>query len=66
MALRTVIETTTKTVDLTPEELKALNELYGIIWVEAVYDPKNDDTQAFARKLLPHIELLNGLWRFQE
>ena len=45
--------------------LKALNELYALIWPEACYDPYNDSTRTFARKLLPHIETCNEIMKFK-
>ena len=44
----------------------ALHELYGLIWVEASYDPTNDETAKFARKLLPHIKKLNDKLGFKQ
>ena len=52
--------------DEVPVVMKALNELYGKIWCEAMYDPQNTATQAFADTLLPHIEKLNAIIRFKK
>lgn len=62
---RTVIETITREVALHPAEKEALYKLYQLIWTEAYYDPYSEDTEAFARKLMPHIKLLNERWRFK-
>lgn len=45
---------------------KELGELYQKIWCEACYDPMNESTETFARKLLPHIQALNTILGFKE
>jgi hypothetical protein len=46
--------------------LHELHELYGLIWCEAAYDPDNEITQKFARKLLPHIKKANEVLKFKK
>ena len=43
-----------------------MNNLYGLIWPEACYDPLNESTGAFAKKLLPFIQALNAEFRFKK
>lgn len=64
----TVNRTTTvqEKVELEPDAHEALTKLYGLIWVEARYDPDNQSTQKFAERLLPHIQLLNKKWGFKK
>jgi|SRR5580765_4571904 len=45
--------------------MKALSDLYGLIWIEACYDPYNQKTKEFAETLLPHIRLLNDVLKFK-
>jgi hypothetical protein len=43
-----------------PEEcLKAFGEIYGLVWTEACYDPYNEQTRKFAKKVWPHVLLIN-------
>jgi hypothetical protein len=46
--------------------MNVLNCLYGMIWCEAVYDPDNEHTQKFAKKLLPFIQEANGVLKFKK
>lgn len=49
-----------------PVLMRALGELYGIVWCEACYDPTNASTEAFARRLLPHIQQANTILQFKK
>ena len=51
---------------LSDRAVESLLALYQLIWCEAVYDPMNDATKAFAAKLLPHIENLNRELKFKK
>ena len=44
----------------------SLRELYGVIWTEACYDAENESTQRMCRRLLPHIQKLNGILEFKK
>jgi hypothetical protein len=44
----------------------ALNELYGTIWCEAVYDARCESTRALCARLLPHIQQANKILRFKK
>jgi hypothetical protein len=46
--------------------MQALRSLYSIIWPEACYDPFNKDTEAFAQRLLPHIQQANEILQFKK
>lgn len=48
-----------------PKVLKLLSDLYGLIWVEAVYDPNTKETEEYSRRLLPIIQELNGILKFK-
>lgn len=64
-----VIETTqvSKSVELEDGKIKELlNKLYSDIWIEACYDPDNDETRKHARKLLPTITALNDILEFKK
>lgn len=45
---------------------KALKELYGLLWCEAVYDPFNEHTKKFAARCLPHIQAANKILEFSK
>jgi hypothetical protein len=47
------------------DAMKHLAELYALIWIEANYDPFNEGTERFAKKLEPHIRALNDKYRFK-
>ncbi len=53
-----------------PEEVeqlfKALRLLSGMIWAEAFYDPYNESTQKFARRLDPHMEEVAKIIKFKK
>ena len=44
----------------------ALNEVYGAIWCEAVYDARCDSTRALCARLLPHIQQANKILQFKK
>lgn len=45
---------------------KLLNKIFGIVWIECCYDPKNDSTREFAERLLPSLERLQELLKFKK
>lgn len=45
---------------------KALRELDGLIWCEAVYDPYNDSTRVFAKKLMPAMDTIKSVIALEE
>lgn len=47
------------------EAMTNMSLLYSLIWTEACYDPMNESTERFAKKLLPHIQALNAEFRFK-
>ena len=49
----------------TDEVCALLSELYGKIWIEAVYDPATDGSQKFAAALWPLIKRLNDIVGFK-
>jgi hypothetical protein len=53
-------------VTVSDESMAHLNHLYGLIWIESNYDPRNESTQKFAEKLLPHIKALNAELKFKK
>lgn len=60
-------ETTTTTIHVKMEEGELKNhlyELYKMIWLESCYDPDTEETRQFAKKLLPHIQALNKVLKF--
>jgi hypothetical protein len=60
-------ERTEKTVHLSTEgEVgELLCALYRDIWIEAHYDPDNERTEKYAKKLLPAIQRLNKILKFK-
>jgi hypothetical protein len=46
--------------------MKALSNIYGLIWCEACYDPDNESTQKFARRLLDDIQFVNSILQFKK
>ena len=46
--------------------MKALRTIDGLIWIEVCYDPFNEQTRAFARKLSPYIVKVNEILRFNK
>ncbi len=46
--------------------MAALGQLYSLIWPEACYDPMTKETEAFARRCLPHIQALNEILHFKK
>lgn len=53
-------------VTITDDSMRNLNELYGLIWCEACYDPSSARSQQFALKLLPFIQALNKELHFKK
>lgn len=47
------------------EERTLLTDLYGRIWAEAHYDPDNEHTEKFSRRLWPTVQRLNELMGFR-
>lgn len=47
------------------EMFSLLNSLYCDIWCESSYDPCNEDTRKFAKKMLPNITRLNDILKFK-
>jgi len=43
-----------------------LAKLYGEIYIEACYDPSNEDTKTYAEGLLPTIQELNKILHFKK
>ena len=46
--------------------MKALSELYGLIWAEACYDPYSTATQELCQRMLPHIKQANTILKFKK
>ena len=46
--------------------MKALSELYSVIWTEACYDALNESTKTLCKKLLPFIEQANEILEFKK
>lgn len=46
--------------------IKLLNEVYSRLWVEAYYDPYNDQMQKFARPLADYMSEINCIIGFKE
>lgn len=46
--------------------MKALSELYSVIWTEACYDASNEHTQKLCRQLLPNIQAANKILQFKK
>ena len=46
--------------------MKALSELYSIIWTEACYDAYNEHTEKLCRRLLPYIQEANTIIGFKK
>jgi hypothetical protein len=46
--------------------MKALSRVYGLIWCEACYDPYNDATRQFAKKMLDDIQFANTILQFKK
>ena len=53
-----------------PSEVKplmaALARVYGQIWCEACYDPYNDSTRQFAKKMIDDIQFANSILHFKK
>lgn len=47
------------------EGKEVLAELYGVIWMDACYDPDKESDREYARKLLPLIKKANDLLQFK-
>ena len=45
---------------------KVLSELYGLIWVDACYDPDNEEHRRYAQRFLPLIQKANDLLQFKK
>lgn len=52
-------------IQVDDECIEHLNKLYGLIWVEACYDPDSEESSKFAAKCLPHIRALNDKLKFK-
>lgn len=44
----------------------AVNEVYGRLWIEACYDPYNEQTQKLGRELLPYVEEIKAILRIKK
>lgn len=47
------------------EAKRLLCDLYAAIWVNACYDPDNEQVEKFCVPLLPKIQRLNEILRFK-
>jgi hypothetical protein len=45
---------------------RLLDDLYGAIWIEAIYDARSVESQLFAKKLLPTIQKVNKILKFKK
>lgn len=51
---------------MTEEARKLLADVYGVLWLEAYYDPNNEQSREFALKHVGKMERLNELLKFKE
>lgn len=51
---------------ISEEGKKLLREVYGALWIEAVYDPASKQLQEFCKPLNEKMKILNAELRFKE
>ena len=51
---------------LSDNEIKLLNKLYGILWMDAYYDPESLEIQKYAKPLADLMSELNKTLHFKE
>ena len=52
-------------IPLSQEAKELLSDLYGVLWMEAFYDPSNEITKAWARRHVGKMKRLNEILGFK-
>ena len=51
---------------LTERQRELLNKLYGVLWMDAYYDPKSEEIREYAKPLADMMKELNEGLHFKE
>jgi len=50
---------------LSDREADLLNNIYGILWMDAYYDAESDEIRKYAKRLVSMMSELNGTLKFK-